>query len=184
MTVVAPAQRRINILQGEFAVSSDADCVITTLLGSCVAVCLHDPLLMIGGMNHILLPGDSSQGDSGASGRLGVHLMELLINGLLKLGANRDRLQAKLFGGARTVKGLSDIGKRNVEFSRNFLSREGISILPGSTGGEQGRKLQFTPCNGKVRLQFMAHVSDPAPILPQSLLRAGQHGEVELFGDN
>ena len=181
MMLAVQEQRKINIVQGEFAVSSDANAVITTLLGSCVAVCLHDPLLHVGGMNHILLPGEVGQRDPGVSGRLGVHLMELLINGLLKMGATRERLQAKLFGGARTVKGLSDIGRRNIDFATEFLARESIIMLPGSVGGEQGRKLQFMPASGRVRLQMMAQVRDPEPVLPPTLLKPGQSGEVELF---
>ena len=99
-------EQRVNIVQGEFFVSDDPNVVISTLLGSCVAACLHDPLAGIGGMNHFLLPGQLDHDGNGAAERLGVHLMELLVNGLLKLGAGRDRLQAKIFGGAKTVKGL------------------------------------------------------------------------------
>ncbi len=84
----------------------------TTILGSCVAACLHDPLAGVGGMNHFLLPGDDNE-DPGNL-RYGVHAMELLINALLGLGAKRDRIEAKLFGGAHVVHNLADIGARNV----------------------------------------------------------------------
>ncbi len=181
MSLVSQSANKINIVQGEFAVSADASAVITTILGSCVSVCLYDPVRQIGGMNHIFLPGDTPGHDASATGRLGVHLMELLINGLLKLGAQRERLQAKIFGGARTVKGLSDIGRRNVEFSTSFLAREGIEVLQGSTGGEQGRKLQFIPTTGKVRVQLVAQVRDTDFTLPPALVKTVRGGEVELF---
>src|SRR4051812_24075597 len=101
-------ERRINIVQGEYKVSGDPGVVITTLLGSCVAACIRDPVAGVGGMNHFLLPG-SEVGASKVSESMGVHLMELLLNGLMREGAQRDRLEAKLFGGARMMSGLSDI---------------------------------------------------------------------------
>ena len=117
---------RINIVQGEYHVSGDQALSITTLLGSCVAACIHDPEAGVGGMNHFLLPGDEAT--SPLVARHGVHLMELLINGLLKKGASRERLQAKLFGGARTMQGLGDIGASNARFAQDFLKREGITV--------------------------------------------------------
>ena len=142
-------ERRINIVQGEYRVSGDAADVITTLLGSCVAACVQDPLTRVGGMKHFLLPGDDSSTPDAA--RYGVHLMELLVNGLLKLGASRDRLQAKLFGGARTIQHLSDIGSANARFAREFLEREGIAIAGASLGGQTGRRIQFWPATGRAR---------------------------------
>ena len=84
--------QRINIVQGEYHVSGEENLAITTLLGSCVAACINDPVARVGGMNHFLLPGEDSSSPMAA--RHGVHLMELLINGLLKLGASRGRLDA------------------------------------------------------------------------------------------
>lgn len=181
MTTSPNHEKRLNIVQGEFAVSQDENVVITTLLGSCVAVSMHDPVVRVGGLNHFLLPGSFDGRDGDASGRLGVHLMELLINGLLKLGASRDRLQAKLFGGAKTVRGLSDIGSLNVRFGQDFLHREGIQLLPGSTGGEVGRRLQFWPASGRVRQAFMAHVDDAVISRPAVAARSAGSGDLELF---
>lgn len=173
------AERRINIIQGEYRVSDEEDVVINTLLGSCVAACLHDPVARVGGMNHFLLPGEDS--DSPAAARYGVHLMELLVNGLLKMGASRDRLQAKLFGGARTVQGLTDIGAANGRFAREFLIREGISVVGASLGGEIGRRIQFWPANGRARQMLMSKY-EAVPVLPVRLPQsAGTSGEVELF---
>jgi chemotaxis protein CheD len=172
-------QPRLNIVQGEYKVSNDPSTVITTLLGSCVAACIYDPTAKVGGMNHFLLPGDSTPSASGS--RYGVHLMELLINGLLKKGAMRERLQAKLFGGARTIQGLSDIGALNSSFAREFMAREGIPLSGCSLGGNLGRRLQFWPASGRARQAFMAGTTElpsveftPAPLENNS-------GELELF---
>lgn len=169
--------RRINIIQGEFQVSSDPHAIITTLLGSCVAACLFDPLARVGGMNHFLLPGGSAE--TGSAARYGVHLMELLVNGLLKMGASRDRLQCKLFGGARTVRGLSDIGEANGRFALQFLNREGIAHTGGSLGGNLGRRVQFWPASGRARQSFMASGEPLPPLAAKPPVTAG--GEVELF---
>lgn len=166
---------RINIVQGEYHVSGDQALSITTLLGSCVAACIHDPEAGVGGMNHFLLPGDEAT--SPLVARHGVHLMELLINGLLKKGASRERLHAKLFGGARTMQGLGDIGASNARFAQDFLKREGITVTGGSLGGETGRRIQFWPASGRVR-QKLVQASDDIrqsdPVLPTA-------GDLELF---
>ena len=166
---------RINIVQGEYHVSGDTALSITTLLGSCVAACISDPVAQVGGMNHFLLPGDEAA--SPLVARHGVHLMELLINGLLKKGAARDRLEAKLFGGARTMQGLGDIGATNARFAQDFLKREGIIITGGSLGGETGRRIQFWPASGRVRQKLVRATEETRhanPVLPTA-------GELELF---
>jgi chemotaxis protein CheD len=172
--------KRINIIQGEFQVSSDADFVISTLLGSCVAACMYDPVMRVGGMNHFLLPGDAAGGRSGQGESYGVHLMELLVNGLLKLGASRQNLQAKLFGGANTVRGLGEIGTNNARFARDFLNREHIACVGGSLGGERGRRVQFWPATGKAMQMLMsgeevAKIEIAAPVIQQKT------GDLELF---
>lgn len=147
MTVKPPV--RMPVIQGEFKISSDPNVVLTTILGSCVAACLRDPRAGIGGMNHFLLPGAGDSG--GLATRYGVHLMELLINELLKNGARRDRLEAKIFGGAQTMARFSNIGHQNAEFAVRFLNDEGITIVNASTGGSLGRKLEFWPVSGRAR---------------------------------
>lgn len=176
----AGTDRKVNIIQGEFYVTTDPSVVITTLLGSCIAACLRDPVAGVGGMNHFLLPG--RRGGSDVSERESVHLMELLVNGLLKSGARRDRLEAKIFGGARTVRGLSDIGQQNAEFAERFIRNEGIAFKGGSTGGDQGRRIQFWPLSGRARQIMLAgdvaFEQKPAKIvLPVS----SNAGELELF---
>lgn len=146
------AARRINIIQGEYKVVSDPNVVLTTILGSCVAACLRDPVAGVGGMNHFLLPGNAHSPTSGGDAtRYGVHLMELLINGLLKKGARRDRLEAKVFGGAKTIATFSNVGEQNAAFAMQFLRDEGIKVVSSSTGGEFGRKLEFWPVSGRAR---------------------------------
>ncbi|MGO9132979.1 MAG: chemotaxis protein CheD [Methylovirgula sp.] len=136
--------------------TDDPNVVVTTLLGSCVAACIRDPIAKVGGINHFLLPGSEMRGKNQEAERYGVHLMELLVNGLLQRGARRDRLEAKLFGGARTIEGLSDIGSRNADFAEKFLHNEDIAVVGGSLGGEAGRRLQFWPVSGRARQAVMA----------------------------
>ena len=140
-------ERKVNIIQGEFVISDEPDVVLTTLLGSCVAACLRDSVSGIGGMNHFLLPGEA--GSAGL--RYGVHAMELLMNGLLKRGARRERLEAKLFGGARLSDHLADIGDQNASFAERFMREEGIRVVGGSLRGDQGRRIQFWPATGRAR---------------------------------
>jgi chemotaxis protein CheD len=140
-------ERRVNIIQGEFVISDEPDVVLTTLLGSCVAACLRDSVSGIGGMNHFLLPGEA--GSAGL--RYGVHAMELLMNGLLKRGARRERLEAKLFGGARLSDHLADIGDQNASFAERFMREEGIRVVGGSLRGDHGRRIQFWPTTGRAR---------------------------------
>ncbi|HPG88368.1 MAG TPA: chemotaxis protein CheD [Hyphomicrobium sp.] len=182
MTIAAHKERRVHIIQGEFFVSGDRDIVVTTILGSCVAACVRDPIAGIGGINHFLLPGRDQGATREIDERMGVHLMELLVNGLLKAGASRDRLEAKLFGGARTVKGLSDVGKTNIAFARRFLKDERIMFVGGDTGGDQGRRIQYWPVSGRARQVLLA---DKA-IRAQSEYKIAtpivhNAGELELF---
>jgi chemotaxis protein CheD len=160
-------ERKIHLVQGEFRVTSDPDVMLTTLLGSCVAACLRDPLAGVGGMNHFLLPGRETQERRLEAESYGVHLMELLVNGLLQHGARRERLEAKLFGGGRTMSGLSDIGSLNAEFAERFLANEGIACVGKSLRGEQGRRIQYWPVSGRARQTFITPdkvaVSQPVP---------------------
>jgi chemotaxis protein CheD len=162
---IRAGERRINLIQGEQRVERGADVVLTTILGSCVAACLFDTTAGIGGMNHFLLPGGQpgapapGRGDLGVdvtnpgSGamRYGAYSMELLINWLLREGAARGRLQAKLFGGARMLKGLTDVGDSNAAFAEGFLREERIPIVGGSLRGDRGRRIQFWPATGRAQ---------------------------------
>lgn len=152
-SMAAPGERTVNVTQGEYRVSDDPSVVLSTLLGSCVAVCLCDPLRGIGGLNHFLLPEDRT--GVGTEEKYGINAMELLINALIKNGAARDRLQAKVFGGAKMDGNLRDIGDLNIVFARNFLLRERIPCLGESVGGVQARRIQLWPTTLRVRQRLV-----------------------------
>ncbi len=139
----------VNVVQGEYKVSDNRNLYFSTVLGSCVSVCLYDDIAGLGGMNHILLPGEQS--DQGRYARYGVHLMELLINGVLRSGGQKPNLKAKVFGGAQISKANVGIGAKNAAFVRAFLSAEGIPCASESLGGRQARKVQFVPTSGMAR---------------------------------
>ncbi len=148
----------VYIAQGEQAVGASPDVVITTTLGSCVAVCLWDPRRLLGGMNHILLP---DSGDWSRLSNFGGSAMDRLVNALLKEGAKREDLRAKVFGGAAMIAGLSDIGARNAAFVRDYLGREGIPCDAESTGGTRARQVKFWPHEGKARQRFVSTFAEP-----------------------
>jgi chemotaxis protein CheD len=173
-------QRRLNVVQGEYIVSNDPDVFLTTILGSCVAVCMRDPDRGVGGMNHFLLPEGYGEQDLQAR-RYGVHAMELLINALLHQGAQRGRLEAKLFGGARMFDGLSDVGAANAAFAERFLRDEGITIAGSSLGGVGARRLKYWPVSGRAQQKI---VNDKAELIRLELRTTPpilEDGDLELF---
>ena len=146
----------VKILPGEFYVSTRGE-IIVTVLGSCVSACIRDPQLAIGGMNHFMLPHghpDSrwSQCLSQAA-RYGTYAMECLLNELFKLGADRRRLEIKLVGGGRVLAQMSDIGKRNAEFVREFLRTEKLKSVGEDLGGDFPRKVVYMPESGRVKVK-------------------------------
>ena len=174
----AVVDRRVTVIQGEWIVCHDPHVVLTTILGSCVAACIRDPVARIGGMNHFLLPETAERGRAFEAERYGVHLMELLVNGLLKEGARKDRLEAKIFGGCSFMGGRYAVGARNVAFAKTFLHNEGIGVTGGSTGGEQGRRIEFWPVSGRAR-QIM--LKSPPPVEAPPPPKRQRAGDVELF---
>ncbi|MBT9383683.1 chemotaxis protein CheD [Pseudooceanicola sp. CBS1P-1] len=148
----------INITQDEFAVSDRHDGVITTILGSCVATCIWDPIVKVGGMNHILVA--RSHTALGINDFAGINAMELLINALVRMGADRGRLNAKVFGGAAMINGLSDIGHANASFVLEFLEREGIPLIGKSIGGGSARQIRFFPSDGRAMQRTVAAPPD------------------------
>ncbi|MEL6517325.1 MAG: chemotaxis protein CheD [Pseudomonadota bacterium] len=157
MTVLPDAPAKTYIVQGEQAIGYRPDHVITTILGSCVSVCLWDQVRHIGGMNHILLP-DSQGAMLGA----GASAMETLINAMMKAGAAKLDCRAKVFGGAAIIDGLSDIGSRNAAFAMGYLKTEGIEVVAHSTGGRSARQIRFWPSTGQAQ-QRLVQASDVAP---------------------
>jgi chemotaxis protein CheD len=173
--------KRIHIIQGEYYVTDDPEVSLATVLGSCVAACIRDLVAGVGGMNHFLLPGDMDRAGQQAERDM-VHIMELLLNGLFKRGAQRSRLEAKLFGGANMFNGLTDIGAKNAAFAEQFLRHEGVSVLGGSLGGRSGRRVEYWPVSGRARAQLIAgnvdRLTAPKPVVIQPVPNTG---EVELF---
>ena len=131
------------------------DVILTAVLGSCVAACVWDAEVGVGGMNHFLLP-RSNGGGRLAAMRTGSAAMPALIEQCLAAGARRERLQARLFGGAHVLPRLGDIGARNVVFARDFLRGEGIAVLSEQAGGSQARRVRFWPSTGAARQRLIA----------------------------
>ncbi len=166
--------QRIHIIQGQYRVMREGgDSCMTTVLGSCVSVCLIDPLFHVGGMNHFLLPTGKTGGTTSAS--YGVNAMELLINDMIKAGAHHRRLRAHIFGGARMMSGLGNIGDKNAEFARDFLTREGIRIVSTSTGGTSARRVTLWPATCRVQEELIDDAVVERPVIPHG------GGHVELF---
>src|SRR5262245_32412696 len=149
----------VKILPGEYYVTR-SDEAITTVLGSCVSACIRDPVAGVGGMNHFMLPEDNSGREPGQAGapvvlstRYGSHAMESLINDLLKIGAQRARMEIKIFGCGRVLTAMTDIGARNIDFVTSYLDIERLPIGAKDVGGEHPRKIVYFPSDGKVRVR-------------------------------
>ncbi|HWI78280.1 MAG TPA: chemoreceptor glutamine deamidase CheD [Ramlibacter sp.] len=178
----------VKVLPGQYYAGT-GEAAITTVLGSCVSTCLWDPLERIGGMNHFMLPGDLGGPSSWtASARFGVYAMELLINDMIRMGAARHRLVAKVFGGARLLSGVGamDVGAKNCTFVLEFLQVEGIQVLAKDLQGVCPRKLYFFPDSGKVKVKRL-HLppNDPVQRREQEYLSklsdSAGGGEIEIF---
>ncbi|MCB1948125.1 chemoreceptor glutamine deamidase CheD [Nitrosomonas sp.] len=144
----------VKLLPGEYFVT-DKDKLLVTVLGSCVAACIRDHSSGIGGMNHFMLPdggSPNSQTQIGAPARYGTYAMEILINQLLKLGARRSNLEAKVFGGGNVLQELthSNVGQRNADFVMRFLATENIRVVAKDLVDIYPRKVYFFPKTGKV----------------------------------
>jgi chemotaxis receptor (MCP) glutamine deamidase CheD len=169
-----PHRKLIRLAIGDVAVSVEpAD--LTTVLGSCVAVCLHDPTLRAGGMNHIFLPSSPDGEDS--SRRYGVHAMELLINNLMREGCDRRRLVAKAFGGANLFgqNVETSVGTKNTKFVREFLTLERIPLVAEKLGGQRPLSIHFQTDDSRVRVktvngggQALAQERTWKPAVPQT----------------
>jgi len=156
--------------------------VVKTLLGSCIAVCLHDAVRGVGGMNHFMLPGGNGDGDD--AGRFGVHAMDLLIGAIMKAGGDRRRLIAKVFGGANVldVQGpVVDVPRQNVEFIRTFLKEEEIPVVSADVGGRYARHVHFHTQDGRA---FVKRVRRVHAVRAEEQARAApavKYGEITLF---
>ena len=175
----------VKILPGEYFVYAE-DILIMTTLGSCIAACLWDRDAKIGGMNHFMLP--EGEGDAG-SGRYGSYAMELLINELLKRGAARHSLEAKVFGGGQVISGMStmNVGERNTAFVIDYLKTERIPIMSKDVLDIYPRKVCFLPASGKAMVKRLAP-TNPEALVAQERAAAQKAvpantggGSVDLF---
>jgi chemotaxis protein CheD len=183
----------VKILPGEYYVTR-ADEAISTVLGSCISACIRDPQRNVGGMNHFMLPEDSSIGPNawldptvGLATRYGSHAMESLVNDLLKLGAIRERLEIKVFGGGRVLAGMTDVGSRNIQFVRTYVQLEKYRIAAEDLGGTQPRKVVYFPASGRVKMRKLRPVENRIISHHEKLYlaslgnQAAGGGDVELF---
>ncbi len=179
----------VQVFQGDFYVSSQPGELLATVLGSCVAACIRDPIAKCGGMNHFLLPSERDQDQSCPAGvglRYGSFSMEQLINGVLSAGGSRERLEIKVFGGANVVRGLSGIGHRNAEFVLEFLQDEGFKVAGQHLRGSWPRKVHYDPQTGQVRMRELKEKM-ATKVFDQEIQRrvrpapAPDSGSIELF---
>lgn len=148
--------------QGDLYVSSNRNEVLSTVLGSCIAVCMHDPVAKLGGMNHFLLPAwhNNDRSESAIAMRYGSNLIGRLINHLLLRGAARERLEVKVFGGGNVLADSGNYGHANADFVEAFLDLEGFKIVARSLRGVKPRRLKFHPASGRA---LMSEGSAPLP---------------------
>jgi chemotaxis protein CheD len=173
----------VKVLPGEYYVDNE-DILVMTTLGSCIAACLYDRNAKVGGMNHFMLPEGA-----GDSGRYGTYAMELLINEMMKRGATRLTMEAKIFGGGAVIAGMNSInvGERNTQFVTEFLNTERIPIVSKDVLEIYPRKVCYLPASGKAMVKRLAPTN--AEALVQQDRAAAQKatpantggGSVDLF---
>jgi chemotaxis protein CheD len=175
------------ILPGEYYVTA-RDMLLVTVLGSCVSACIRDPKSGIGGMNHFMLPEGDPHNPLSESARYGGYAMEVLLNQLIKLGATRSRLEAKVFGGGAVMRGftLHNVGERNSNFVLEYLAAERIRIVSQDLRDIYPRKVYFFPTTGRVLVKKLKQVHNNTILRREeeygSRLQTSEvSGDVELF---
>ncbi len=181
----------VKVMLGQHKISSRADEMLVTTLGSCIAACIRDPVAGIGGMNHFLLPEvpEGSSDSINVAARYGGAAMELLINQLLGAGARRNRLEIKVFGGAKVIDTSLDIGARNAQFVLAYIRNEGLHLVGQDLGGMMARRVHYFPSTGRVlrrvlRPEAMSETVNLELSFMSSLRQKPIEGDIELFGDN
>jgi len=176
----------VKVLPGEYFVTT-TNVLLVTVLGSCVSACIRDRDKGLGGMNHFMLAGGETDAMS-ASARYGTYAMEILVNHLLKLGARRDRLEAKVFGGGRVMEKLthSNVGERNSQFVIDYLHTEGIPVVAQDLLDVHPRKVYFFPDSGRVLVKKLMRMHNDTLARREKeyadrLTEAPVAGEIELF---
>ena len=161
---------------------------LVTVLGSCVAACLRDPLAGVGGMNHFMLPHDDATNPLSRSTRYGAYAMEVLINKLMRMGAKRERLEAKVFGGGAVVPGLTQInvGESNAAFAIEYLRNERIAVSAEDLLGTEPRKVYYFPRTGKALVRMLRQLRNNTILeremsYSRRLNQLPSGGDIELF---
>ncbi|MBI1274830.1 chemoreceptor glutamine deamidase CheD [bacterium] len=175
----------VKIFSGDWYVTKNCE-MLATILGSCVAACIRDPIAHVGGMNHFLLPGDENTAVLSDAARYGVFAMESLINGILKAGGRKDRLEIKVFGGGNVINNSARIGSKNAAFIRSFLSKEGFTIASQDLEGDYPRRVHYYPQTGKALVRALKRREDMAVVQEEarytrSINAKPIEGNIELF---
>lgn len=180
----------VKLLPGEYFVTNK-DMMLVTVLGSCVAACIRDHRSGIGGMNHFMLPdaGGDSNNPLNTSACYGTYAMEILINQLLKLGAQRSNLEAKVFGGGNVIESMTvaNIGQRNADFVLNFLKMERIKVVAQDLVDIFPRKVYFFPKSSRVMVKKLRNIRNTEISVRESAYKQALDkvnvggGEIELF---
>ncbi|MDD5181390.1 MAG: chemoreceptor glutamine deamidase CheD [Gallionellaceae bacterium] len=177
---------------GEYYVTVCDEGIYTTL-GSCISACIRDRISGVGGMNHFMLPASTMADAEGwkatslsESTRYGNFAMEHLINEILKNGGKRQNLEAKIFGGGRVMKGMTDIGMRNITFARDYLKTEGLRIVSEDVGDVYPRMVVYFPATGKVKVKRLRSLHTNTIIEQENryietVVAKPVGGDVELF---
>ena len=177
-------QDSVKVLPGEYYVTQ-VDLMVVTVLGSCIAACIWDPKVRVGGMNHFRVP----EGGGDTSGRYGSYAMELLINEMIKLGARREWMQAKVFGGGQVMHSFTtmNVGERNTQFVLEYLQTERIAVISKDVLDIHPRKVCYFPATGKAMVKRLAH-SHPDTLETQArrgnaaqVVSSTAGGSVDLF---
>lgn len=181
-----PRQGRnvVKLAPGDHAISAAPNTLLLTVLGSCVSACIRDPVAGVGGMNHFMLPEsvDGRWGQATFSLRYGNFAMEQLINGIFTQGGRRERLEVKVFGGARVGPDSSEIGERNASYVEYYLKAEGLVPLVSELRGSRARRLAYMPVSGRAFMVELPPHEIPQGIRsPTMLSRMPVFGRVELF---
>ena len=178
----------VKIGPGEHYVTSKPEEVITTVLGSCVAACIRDPVATVGGMNHFMLPASESGFWGGVTGslRYGNFAMERLINDILKRGGRRERLEVKIFGGGDVLGSGAPIGHRNADFAESYLRAEGICVSAQHLRGHAARRVRYSPLSGQAMVLELpilneSTVAEREARYRQELAKSAPKDDIELF---
>jgi len=178
------------ILPGEYYVTMHGE-MIVTVLGSCISACVRDKVFGIGGMNHFMLPkgeegGSSNNTWNSAATRYGNFAMEALINDILKNGGRRENLEIKVFGGGMILENMTDIGKKNINFVREFIKTEGLSLVAEDLGDIYPRKVHYFPQSGKILMKKLRSLHNNTVVERETsyldrLESKPVEGEIDLF---